>query len=237
MKSKNKVCYICGGPGSKNDPLNKDHVPPKCLFKTTGENTSINLITLPAHTSCNSEKKADDEYLRLIVITKASELHPDARDLWDDKIMGQIRRPEGRGFHRMILQSMQEYQVKTQAGIILKNQKALNIDGPRLSRILFKICQGLYYKESNRVLQSTVPYVVYPLIDGLQNSKNLEEIKGKFKTVGNGIFRYWWSHDKSNLQDGHFWLTFYDAIDMMVTLGNKIVPASPFVKNGDLRAI
>lgn len=232
-----KVCYICGKPGRDKDPLNKDHVPPKCIFKTTGENTSINLITLPAHTSCNSGKKADDEYLRLIVLTKAAQVNHDAKELWDTNLLRQIHRPEGRGFHKMILEGLKEYETQTSSGIILGKQHALNIDEKRLVRILFKICQGIFYKETNRVLDEATPHIVYPLIDGAQSPRYSSEIRGKFKVIGNEVFKYWWSPNGDNNRNAHFWLTFYDVIDMLVSTGTKIVQPTAAIGRSGLRAI
>lgn len=60
-------CYICEQPGADT----RDHVIPKNLF---AERPS-NLITLPAHQSCNTNLSKDEEFLRAFVLSSAYEHH------------------------------------------------------------------------------------------------------------------------------------------------------------------
>lgn len=234
---KKGVCYLCGKDERDGDSLNRDHVPAKCLFRTKGNDFKDGLITLQAHTSCNKGKKADDEYLRLLVITKAYQGNADAKYLWDEKLMTQIRRPEGRGFHAMIKENLKVYEVHSPSGIYLGKEPALDIDGDRLSRILFRLCQGLFFKEVGHVLPATTPYLAYPMIDEFQVLKKRGIDQGRFKSVGNGAFKYAWVHDKNVLVNGYYLMTFYNVFDMVVSLGSKAKMPKTLPKNVKMRAI
>jgi hypothetical protein len=236
-RKKKRVCYLCGKEEREGDSLNRDHVPAKCLFRTKGNEFKDGLITLQAHTSCNTGKKADDEYLRLLVVTKAYQGNADAKYLWDEKLMTQIRRPEGHGFHSMIKENLKVYEVHTLSGIYLGKRPALNLDGDRLSKILFRICQGLFFKEAGHILPETTPYLVYPMIDEFQVLKKRGIDEGRFKSVGKGAFKYAWVHEDIVKVNGYFLMTFYDVFDMVVCLGTKARPPATTPLNMKLRAI
>jgi len=86
-KKNPRLCYLCGKP----NPDTKEHIPPRGIFpkKPTGQ-----LITVPAHESCNNQFKDDDELLRNLIIT-ASHRTMKGRKAWDEQVVPSWKKNPG----------------------------------------------------------------------------------------------------------------------------------------------
>ena len=79
VKKKSKLCYLCGKPNSDT----KDHVPPRGIFPATPKGQ---LLTVPAHKSCNGKYAEDDELLRNLVIA-ASGRTIEGERAWNEQVV------------------------------------------------------------------------------------------------------------------------------------------------------
>ncbi|TET34332.1 MAG: hypothetical protein E3J72_14320 [Planctomycetota bacterium] len=57
-------CYLCGKPLSSGGETNRDHIPPRKIFRDEDRNWPLILKT---HTSCNEKQSEDDEVIGQIV--------------------------------------------------------------------------------------------------------------------------------------------------------------------------
>jgi hypothetical protein len=89
---KKMICLICGKDGADS----VDHVPPKGIFLVK----SSDLITVPAHVSCNKSSELDDECFRLAITTMALQHSQDAENLFDGKIIRRLQEPKKSGQNR-----------------------------------------------------------------------------------------------------------------------------------------
>ncbi len=55
------VCCLCGKPATVDDPITKEHVPPK-QFYPKPLRKGLNLWVVPSHRSCNNNCQSDEEY-------------------------------------------------------------------------------------------------------------------------------------------------------------------------------
>jgi hypothetical protein len=132
------VCVFCGSP----EEIERDHVPPKCLFPAPAPN---NLITVPSCRKCNQSFSKDEEYFRVIVSQIAeAQSHPATRKLLNEKILKSMtRRPK---LATKIMSSVVPVHIYdgekfmgTGAGFDLENQS--------FDRVMIKIVKGLLYHE------------------------------------------------------------------------------------------
>jgi hypothetical protein len=87
-------CYLCGLPIGRDQPWNRDHVPPERVFgKEVRQHHSVDLKWLPTHSACNSAYRADEEYF---VVALAGHHRQTATGLavWNDIARGA---PAGHG--------------------------------------------------------------------------------------------------------------------------------------------
>lgn len=84
------TCYMCDEPETS-----REHAPPKCFFPTEAEsglNLRKNLITVPSCDVHNTEKSADDEYFRSIVLAATAHASKVASDHFLGKMIRAAKR-------------------------------------------------------------------------------------------------------------------------------------------------
>jgi hypothetical protein len=161
---KEYVCYLCGNSIVEMD-LSRDHVPagqffPK-IFRTINEDK---LWKLPAHKSCNNNYHLDEEYFffSLVPLTYGT---PTGEEMWAelkrrfdedaDKMRRQVhegKTPRG-SWEKLGHQVKKEFKDRTPGGIILPGGKIVkDIDRKRIYNVLWKVVQGLCYRDFERLL-------------------------------------------------------------------------------------
>ena len=210
-------CVFCG----RTRKTTSDHVPPKCLF-AKGARPS-NMITVRACGLCNMGSSGDDEYLRLVLaMNRESGAHPAARELWP-AIIRSLGLPCKAGFRQRFFACVRDVQILSKGGLILGTAKGLEIDTPRLNRIMAKIIRGLFWHEFhqripdsyevlafwvNSLRQSVAAADLAQWIDGIRRllTGSIE------KRIGRGVFVYRCQHDPNEPLRSVWGLTFFGRI-------------------------
>lgn len=224
MKNKrhpNSVCYLCGNPKiSEGDPLTDDHVPPKGLFNILQNQKIVgDLIVVPAHMSCNSGHQLDDDYLVFSAIIGATDENEMASRVFEKMYRG-FKRPQSARYVRRLASKMKEVEVSTPMGIYLGKRPAFEYDPIRMGRIIFRICQGLYFHETGKVLPGNHPHRVVNALN-VAHERIAAVQRQEFEITCNGVFKYKWIKEEENDLNGYFWLTFYDKVDFIAAIGSK----------------
>lgn len=210
------VCTYCGDAS----PTTMDHIPPKCLFAKPRPA----LITVPCCLRCNREASKDDEYLRLMLISKhdAGD-HPEARKLWSATQRSLERAPRSR-FTQAFLESVMRIDMKSLGGIYLGSRPGYNVDLRRLDHVAGRVVKGLFFHHRRYRLPNEYEVVVYSE-DGLRDAgedgiRSLQAMVAVAKSeppkvIGADVFKYWFVAAK-DAQDATFWvLSFFDAVSFV----------------------
>src|SRR5205823_8562737 len=125
---------LCCLPITDGQPSNVDHKPPLRVFgKQVWLEYSLNLKTLPTHTSCNTAYKDDEEYF---VVALAGDHRHTATGaaVWND-----IRRGAAQGHGLGLLQTVIKSFGKVQ---LADGSRMLRLDHGRIGRAAWKIARG-----------------------------------------------------------------------------------------------
>jgi hypothetical protein len=197
-----------------------DHIPPKSLFDILpGQTIKGDLITVGAHKSCNKAHQHDDEYLVFAAVIGAVEKNAMAQRVFENMYRG-FQRPQASRFLNSLVSKMDLIEVHTEAGIYLGKRPIFEYDPVRIRRIIFRMCRGLHFRETGKILSDAHPCRV---VNAEQFFK-LREVtanKNEFKNVCDGVFRYAWVTEETNRLNGYLWLTFYDTLDLVAAIGNR----------------
>ncbi|MFX0200412.1 MAG: hypothetical protein ACFFCW_30200 [Candidatus Hodarchaeota archaeon] len=212
-----KRCYLCGLESSDS----VDHLPPKNLFLKKYRNIGADLITVPAHIKCNKEHALDDEYFRYCLLVPAYWESDYARELWNTKIKKQVHRTDSEGFRKYLLDKLASLEITTPSGIYLGEAEAAMLDAKRMIRVIERIARGIYYKHTEMILPLDWPVDVKLMSPAVRKDRIRIEKKGKFVSIGKGIFRYFWNYTNEDRRNGFFWFVFFDCVDFWVRTGVK----------------
>lgn len=182
-----KKCYLCGGDNSDT----YDHIPPKNIFLEKYRNIGQDLISVPAHKSCNKQYEKDDEFFRYFILTSALWHSPIAKELWDKKIGKPIHRRQSAGFLNYIRKNIFKVDIYSKGGIYLGKRDVAFIDAKRTNLVLERIARGIYYKLHRNILQLEWPIDIQMLEmnEGLKQVNRLN-IESQLVSIGNNTFKY-----------------------------------------------
>lgn len=108
------VCVYCGIEEPEIRDRTRDHIPPRNLFP---EPRPSDLITVPCCRQCNNSASKDDEYFRsMLAMRNDAGEHPEAQKILP-VVFRSLRRPQGSGFTKKLLQNVTPVDVRTPAGI------------------------------------------------------------------------------------------------------------------------
>jgi len=211
-----KICYICGKENADSD----DHVPPKNLFLKKYRDIGDDLITIPAHKSCNKLFEKDDEYFRFCLSIPSYWESDKARELWDEKMKDQLHRAESQGFRSYLLKSMKPIDLYSESGIYLGKGDVALLDAKRMDVVVERIARGIFYKKTKNILPLAWLMEVQMLhpVDGRQQMSRFR-VEAKLSSIGNGIFKYFWQPTIEDQRIGLFWLIFFDSVYFWVFAG------------------
>jgi hypothetical protein len=148
-----KMCAYC----NRRPAEEEEHVIARGFFM---QPYPLDLPKLPACALCNrgqwtnssGNMSADEEYTRTCLASlRVTGNHPAARQLLTGKIPRAMQRPSQ--FARTMRATASFMDIISPGGIIIPNQPVLQLDWPRIERVLVKITRGLYYT----VIGTTVP--------------------------------------------------------------------------------
>lgn len=145
---KPELCYLCGKPLA-DEPANDDHAPPQQIFPPAlrkAHNLS-RLLTIPAHTACNTAYKKDEEYF-------VHTLMPFARgSVAGTAIYDHVLKAYRAGHNPLLVKKVLNEFEPRPSGLVLPGGKVVKrFDGERLARVAWKIVRGLYFHHHGTVL-------------------------------------------------------------------------------------
>lgn len=147
-KKRGKQCAYC----SSTDADTNDHVPPKCLFPPS---TRLNLITVPACTTCHNAFKLDDEYFRAMLSFRDDLLAGPDADFLIENTNRMLLNPLGAGFKESIIKNTAVITLRSEDGLYSIQRFAIKVDPTRIKNTTRRIIQGLYRKYFNKLLPLT----------------------------------------------------------------------------------
>ena len=141
------VCYLCGK--SLCGDLDHDHVPPKQLYAATVRqaNNPSDLLTIQVHRNCNRSFQKDEDYFVHTLMPFARGSY--AGDAIYAEILGKYRRGRNVPLVRKVLR---EFEPRPSGLVLPGNMVLKRQDGPRISRVAWKIVRGLYFKHHGTAL-------------------------------------------------------------------------------------
>ena len=131
-------CVYC----HSNADLTRDHVPPKCFFPKP---RPADLITVPACRRCNQHHEKDEEFFLASLMFSDAGIGEAGRALWQQTVRSMLFRKRGVG--KAIRTLLRPVELRSPAGLYLRNGYALEIDYARLESVVRKIVKGLYFHE------------------------------------------------------------------------------------------
>src|SRR5215475_13203966 len=117
-------CAYCG----KESPLTRDHIPPENLFPKP---KASNLITVPCCVPCYKGWSDDDEYFRAAILCSARVSEEEMAQGAMAPLLRSVAKPTKRGFAKMLLDSIKEMEIETEAGLYLGKLPTLRLDQER----------------------------------------------------------------------------------------------------------
>lgn len=217
MTEAEKVCYLCAKPTPKGE-LDDEHVFPRNLFN---DGDRIDLIKLPAHRSCNGSYSKDDDYFRLCITAAAGD-EPNAKKLWSGPVLRSVHRPESARYKAMLLSSVHEVEVHTEAGVHLGAVPVMDQDAPRIQRVVSRMARGCYTHLTGEILPADWP-VTSDLVDPrARTDPGWSLFYTNVRSIGNGTVRFAAKLLQEDLREGFYWIVLYDSIDFWAFTGNKI---------------
>jgi hypothetical protein len=118
----------------------REHVIPDCFF---ADPRPSNLLTYPAHLTCNSQYKVSDEYARNILAWLGIEKSATARKLWDGKVERSIRGNRELRTH-LVSALIPKAEKFSAGGVYLGAFPGIRFDRKRMYPTLEKIVRGLH---------------------------------------------------------------------------------------------
>jgi hypothetical protein len=214
------ICTYCG----QMRAVTSDHPVPRNLFPTP---PPPNLITVPSCKPCNDGFSRDDEYLRLVLVSRHDTgTHPDAQGVWAAAMRG-LARPGHLGLAKALISRAREIDLTTPAGLHLGRVGVFEPDTSRIEGVAIRAVKGLFFNEYRRRLPDGFTYkaCILDLIDpGRPGAPRIIDMVRKLRSrqpmvIGNRTFAFW-----HQLIDGHesasaWLLEFYEYMHCLVLVG------------------
>lgn len=201
---KTGTCAYCG----KTSKVTEDHIPPQCIFpkpRATG------LIKVPCCEPCREGWSRDDEEFRRFVWSAAgAEKHPSFEKA-ADTIISSIQRPEAKGYASRVLNSLEDVNVYSEAGIFLGIEPAMSLDWPRIEGVLKRIVRGLFFHKNKQLLPDEHELIIKVPGERIGN----ELVSLPFTQIGDICDKIfcWWVYEPEDAKSSSLWLmSFCDSI-------------------------
>lgn len=161
------LCFHCGEAQRET----RDHVIPKGWFLKPRPS---NLPTVPSCRPCNESFQKDETLVRAYLVAYHT-TNPAARKLFEEKVIRDFQRPEGRPLLKRIVRSTLLVEVRTSSGLILGTAIATQTERERVERVIEKIIRGLYYREIGERLSNDIPVEILDVSE-IDNTEELKQI-------------------------------------------------------------
>jgi hypothetical protein len=144
-----KVCCLCGKLATLEDPITREHAPPKQFYPKQLRD-GLNLWVVPTHRSCNQQYQADEDYFyHALYPLVANASSPAAKAILND-LKRRAQKPQTPALLRSILKTAR---TTTDGGLLLPpNVVRLDVDRDRLRRVAVKIGRCLFHRDHERVM-------------------------------------------------------------------------------------
>jgi hypothetical protein len=209
------LCVYCGAAG----PSTADHVPPRNIFPKPRPR----LITVPSCRACNEGFASNDEYLRLILVSRWDTGDEAADSVWQAAMRG-IGRRERLGLARRFLQGATEVRIGPH------NVGMFTPEIGRLEAVAERIARGLFWHRNGRRIPSEVRCkgVVLELLDHqFPISRALAQLargvtQGTATTIGDkGEFAYWHEMASGQTYQSAWVMKFYRFLSLAALVGDE----------------
>src|SRR4029453_2623863 len=117
-----------------------------------------------------------------------------------DALLRSLAKPTKQGFARMLLASIKEVEIETEAGLYLGKHPVLKLEQERIARVAQRIIRGLFFHEKAypvpegyEVLASIQQFGIDPIVEELQGVQFSEP-----RVVQNGAFCYRFTETESD---------------------------------------
>lgn len=127
------TCYMCSA-----EETSKEHAPPQCLFpeeRNIGRDLRKNLVTVPSCDEHNSNKSADDEFLRAVILAVAVDSNEVAKHQFLGKFLRGAER--NRDAHSEFFEDM--------GTISSDTKRVLKIDRDRFDKCVEHLARALFF--------------------------------------------------------------------------------------------
>jgi hypothetical protein len=205
------TCIYC----QQRAATTRDHVPPKVLF---AEPRPSNLVTVPSCRPCNEGAASDEEYFVALLHWSPAGETPEGERIWPKLERAYTREREGLkrafgfggAFHEIIIAGPNGVEPRL----------AVEIDHPRVERVLEKVVRGLYwveYGEPIGVPDVAVRVAFFPNHNPLPEDWGFDLNVGKGRWPG--VFEYRFNRVARGRARARamFELVFYDMIHAVAT--------------------
>jgi hypothetical protein len=227
------TCVYC----SRSTDRTKDHIPPKALFPASRRN--VNLITVPACNSCNSQFSKDDTYFRdMLCMRQELSGNPAVQELLP-VVVRSITGPKRERYLNYINSRFAEHEAVTESGENLGMQPTLKVDQTRTHSTLQRIVKGLFFNLKGQPLPQEYEVRTFTMeyVDSL-NSEQLRQFtaaviapleQSMLEAVGERIFGYRRSDSSDDFNSTAWHLVFYEKyFAYAVTLKRGALPPMNF---------
>jgi hypothetical protein len=213
ITKKQKLCYLCGKP----NPDTKEHIPPRGIFpkKPTGQ-----LITVPAHETCNGKFKKDDELFRNFIIT-ASYRTPEGRKAWDQQVVPSWKKNPGA--KNELKKRLSSILIEDPISGIKIKKTAIMAEASLFHRQIDRFTRGLYYHRFHepmpvnievKISKQQPPEISIPLFNEMFANRG---VIMNFHHVEPCIFSYFYGVVKEDIKKGIAIFVFFNTEVFMAT--------------------
>lgn len=201
-----KAAERCGYCGDGRGPFQAENVVPRCLWdgKRPGH-----MVTIPACGPCNQGYGEDEEYFRTVLVAMAGGGgHPEVERL----LAGKVKRALGRSarLRREVTRGFCRPPTFAPSGLFIGRGFSFQVDLPRVQRCVEKTVRGLFFRKSQRPLDSGYSVRVFPGNGFWQDAgfQNLLTHMEGWAGVGDDVFQCRCVRDGVD-QDMTAWLLVY----------------------------
>jgi hypothetical protein len=163
---KEELCYYCGKPILPGDK-DKEHIPAKCFYVGYGDEYKTNLITVPAHKTCNNMFSIIDQELRDAIGT-LTENQTDRLELVSKSIKSILRGKDG------------DKRISSENGELF-----VEFDYNKLERLFIKNFKGVFFHEFGQPIPEDRKIVV-TIGEGIGEEEKLH-LKGIYELLEGNI--------------------------------------------------
>jgi len=221
-----KTCYYCGEPA-----INKEHIPPKCIFDKA---SSYDPITVPSCKSHNLDFSKDDEWFCIICQIASNRILNNLNSEPVQRHLRGLRKNPKLG--KSIISKSRPINLVSPFGIWIGTGREIPIEHERLQRVIDKITRGMFFKHSNnQILPSEYAVGYYQFIQqpDIELDKDLKKVLTMIRTVvlQHHVFEYKYYKDPDDSNTTHWFYRFYNTflIYTCTMLKNKLIKSDNII--------